>query len=153
MLAFDACCVCWAVTYLGAFAGRTKKMKVGRTAFDSRGQRANVDEVLAIDIKPGWKSGTKVTFQGKGNQPGPGQPAEDVQFVIKETRHMRFVREGNDLIHVAKISLKEALLGGAVSVRHLDGTAVPVQFQGPINPSTPLVVRCALATTTRGNGA
>ena len=25
-------------------------------------------EILSIEVKPGWKKGTKITFAGKGNQ-------------------------------------------------------------------------------------
>ena len=43
-------------------------MKISRTVTEPSGQQKRVQEVLPIDIKPGWKAGTKVTFQGKGER-------------------------------------------------------------------------------------
>lgn len=46
-------------------------------------------------VRPGWKEGTKVTFNGKGDE-RPGQPADDLVLVIKQAPHPRFTRNGND---------------------------------------------------------
>jgi hypothetical protein len=100
-----------------------------------------VQDMLTIDVKPGWKSGTKVTFQGKGNE-APGQPAGNVQFVVREAPHPRFVRDGNDLVYTAKLSLKDALLGGNLRVQHLSGETVPATFEGPVCPSRVIIVKC-----------
>ena len=48
-------------------------------------------------IKPGWKEGTRVIFEGKGDRL-PGRPPQDVVFVIKQVPHPRFTRQGDDLI-------------------------------------------------------
>uniref|UniRef100_A0A1I7WSA7 J domain-containing protein n=1 Tax=Heterorhabditis bacteriophora TaxID=37862 RepID=A0A1I7WSA7_HETBA len=40
------------------------------------------DKVLTINIKPGWKSGTKITFPKEGDQ-HPGRVPADIVFVIK----------------------------------------------------------------------
>ena len=43
------------------YKGSTRKMKISRTIVDaSTGAAARVSEVLTIEIKPGWKAGTKV---------------------------------------------------------------------------------------------
>lgn len=43
------------------YKGSTRKMKISRTIHDgASGKATRVSEVLSIDIKPGWKSGTKV---------------------------------------------------------------------------------------------
>ena len=119
-------------------------MKIGRTIIDgASGKPMHVDEVLAIDIRPGWKDGTKVTFQGKGNE-APGQPPGDVVFVVKEQKHPRLAREGNDLTYTARIALKDALCGGTVPVEHPSGARLPVAFAGPIaGPHAVVPVRCA----------
>jgi DnaJ homolog subfamily B member 4 len=118
-------------------------MKVGRKLVDGQsGQPVQVQEVLTIDVKPGWKDGTKVTFAGKGNETQPGQPAGDLVFIIKEQHHTRFVRQGNDLVYTYKIRLRDALCGGSVNVQHLDGSQVPVSFDGPLHPGSVMTVRC-----------
>ena len=40
------------------------------------------DKVLTITVKPGWKSGTKVTFPKEGDQV-PGRIPADIAFTIK----------------------------------------------------------------------
>lgn len=118
-------------------------MKVRSPMVDTATRRQmEVEEVIQIDIKPGWKSGTKVTFPGKGGET-PGKPPADIQFIVEEQPHLRFQRDSNDLIYCPKISLKDALLGGTLEIEHLDGTKLPVRFPGPVQPSVPMVLRCA----------
>lgn len=47
------------------------------------------DKVLTINIKPGWKSGTKITFPKEGDQ-HPGRVPADIVFVIKDKHHPKF---------------------------------------------------------------
>ena len=51
------------------YKGSTRKMKIQRTIQDASGQSMRVSEVLTVDVKPGWKSGTKITFPEKGRLP------------------------------------------------------------------------------------
>lgn len=49
------------------FAGSTRKLKITRTIFGAGGKASRTDEqVLEVNVKPGWKKGTKVTFPEKG---------------------------------------------------------------------------------------
>ena len=57
-------------------------------------------EKLKIRIHPGWKEGTRITFQEKG-----------ISFTIKDEPHPFFKRDGSNLIYVAPITLKDALCG------------------------------------------
>ena len=41
-------------------------MKIQRTIQDASGQSMRVSEVLQVEVKPGWKGGTKITFPEKG---------------------------------------------------------------------------------------
>ena len=50
------------------YKGSTRKMKIQRTIVDASGQSMRVSEVLTVDVKPGWKSGTKITFPEKGKR-------------------------------------------------------------------------------------
>ena len=62
------------------FHGSTKKLKITRQSL-SAGRSA--EHTFDIAIKKGWKSGTKLTFAGEGDEFHPGH-AQDVVFVIKE---------------------------------------------------------------------
>ena len=63
-------------------------------------------QVLTINVKPGWKSGTKITFQREGDQ-APNKIPADIVFIIRDKPHALFKREGCDLKYTAKVSLKE----------------------------------------------
>ncbi|ONK71665.1 uncharacterized protein A4U43_C04F11090 [Asparagus officinalis] len=68
-----------------------------------------MEEILTIDIKPGWKKGTKITFPEKGNEQHNLIPA-DLVFIIDERPHGIFKREGNDLFYTTIISPRIAML-------------------------------------------
>ncbi|KAI5063215.1 hypothetical protein GOP47_0021762 [Adiantum capillus-veneris] len=50
------------------YTGSTRKMRISRNVLSVGGRVTTVEEVLTIDIKPGWKKGTKITFPEKGNE-------------------------------------------------------------------------------------
>lgn len=41
-----------------------------------------------LQVTPGWKEGTRITFSGKGDEM-PGQPPQDIVFVIAQKPHPR----------------------------------------------------------------
>ena len=98
-----------------------------------------VDEILKIDIKPGWKKGTKITFPEKGNQE-PGVIPADLIFVVDEKPHAVFRRDGNDLIVNQKISLLEALTGKTIELTTLDGRYLTVPVTEIIKPGHEIVI-------------
>ena len=54
------------------------------------------EEVLPVEIKPGWKEGTKITYSRKGDV-FPGRIPADIVFLIKEEKHSLFQRDGSNL--------------------------------------------------------
>lgn len=118
-------------------SGTTKKMKISRKVLlqDGRSSRSE-DKVLTIDVKPGWKAGTKITFPREGDQSPNSIPA-DIVFIIKDKPHPHFKRDGCDLIYTAHISLREALLGATIQVPTLDGRKKQISMMNEIvNPNT-----------------
>lgn len=122
------------------YKGHTKKMKISRDIADASGKTRPVEEILTIDIKPGWKKGTKITFPEKGNEQQNSIPA-DLVFVIDEKPHGTFTREGNDLIITKKISLAEALTGCSVQITTLDGRNLTIPINNVIHPTYEEVVQ------------
>ncbi|KAK6160062.1 hypothetical protein DH2020_003443 [Rehmannia glutinosa] len=98
-----------------------------------------VEEVLAIQIKPGWKKGTKITFPEKGNHE-PGAAPGDLIFVVDEKSHPIFKRDGNDLIVHQKISLLDALTGKTLNITTLDGRDIPLTVSDIIKPGHEMVI-------------
>ncbi|XP_061369216.1 uncharacterized protein LOC133312086 isoform X4 [Gastrolobium bilobum] len=106
-----------------------------------RGMRSTtVEEILTIEIKPGWKKGTKITFPEKGNEQRGIIPA-DLVFIIDEKPHSVFKRDGNDLVVTQKISLVEALTGYTVQLTTLDGRNLSVSINSIISPTYEEVIK------------
>jgi len=109
------------------YTGCSKKLKISRRAMSPDGTSSIQEKVLKVDVKPGWKAGTKITFPEEGDQ-YPGRIPADVVFIIKERQHPKFKREGNNLIYTTDISLRTALCGGHVTVPTISGQNVQLPF-------------------------
>lgn len=81
-------------------------MKISRRVQQPDGTSQKEDKCVSISIKPGWKSGTKVTFQKEGDQ-APGKIPADIVFIIRDKPHAMFKREGSDLRYTARLTLKQ----------------------------------------------
>ncbi|KAI4337835.1 hypothetical protein L6164_016204 [Bauhinia variegata] len=90
-------------------------------------------EILTINVKPGWKKGTKITFEEKGNE-RPGTYREDIVFFISEKRHHLFRREGDDLELAVEIPLLKALTGFRIPVPLLGGQVVNLTVEDIVYP-------------------
>lgn len=116
--------------------GCTKKMKITRHVTKPNGQMFKEDKILEINVKPGWKSGTKITFSQEGDQSPNSLPA-DVIFIIKDKPHPYFKRDGSDIRYSAKISLKDALsCRSQIRVPTLDGDPATLAIREIIKPTT-----------------
>lgn len=90
-------------------------------------------ETLKIRIKLGWKKGTKITFEGKGDEK-PGMHPADIIFIIEEKRHPIFKREGDDLELGVEVPLVQALTGCEITVPLLGGEKMTVFLDEIIYP-------------------
>eukprot|EP00300_Choanocystis_sp_HF-7_P010787 c17154_g1_i3.p1 GENE.c17154_g1_i3~~c17154_g1_i3.p1 ORF type:complete len:370 (+),score=-31.74 c17154_g1_i3:39-1148(+) len=124
------------------YTGVTKKMKITRKLLDgSTGKQVEVEKVLEINVKPGWKSGTKVTFEKHGNEEASGVEPADLIFMIQEKPNATFKRDGNNLIHHVNISLGKALTGTTVVLNTLDNRRLDIPITDVITPTYKKVVR------------
>merc|ERR1719158_1466295 len=72
--------------------GVVKKMRITRKVVDGRTGEVSTQTLdKEINVQPGWKDGTKITFEGLGDdlQPGAVAPA-DIVFTLKTKPHDRF---------------------------------------------------------------
>lgn len=67
------------------YSGVTKKMKIKRKTFDETGKRVQTDQILEVPIKPGLKKGSKIKFNGVGDQVEGGR--QDLHFIVEEVRY------------------------------------------------------------------
>lgn len=117
-------------------SGTTKKLKITRKVLNSDGRTTrSEDKILTIDIKPGWKAGTKITFPKEGDQTPHNVPA-DIVFVIKDKPHMLFTRDGSDIRYKANISLRDALCGTTIQVPTLTNRKIPLALNEVIKPNS-----------------
>lgn len=82
---------------------------------------------VTIDVAAGTPTGTRWVFDGLGDQEDDDHEAGPAVYRLAEAAHPQFSREGDDLVHVARLSLGEAIGGRhVVRLEHLDGRAVAV---------------------------
>lgn len=104
------------------YSGKVKKIKINKRLQDSHSRMiTNVQKILEINIKPGYKSGTKIKFNGEGDEL-INQPKQNIIFVLKEQPHNKFKRDGDDLIYNMNITIGESLYGFKKEIHYLDNT-------------------------------
>jgi DnaJ family protein B protein 4 len=137
------------------FSGATKTRKLTRRVASGGGTR-EVEELLTIKLKPGWKAGTRITFEAKGDATVPGQVPSDIVFVVTEVPHPVFRRDGADLHASVPVTLTDALGAKrlAATVPGLDGKPVrveaPAALVAPAAPATSPAAKTAVRV--RGEG-
>jgi DnaJ-class molecular chaperone len=122
------------------FNGCTKRLNITRKRLAPNGLSLVDDtKTLNIQVKPGWKRGTKITFPKEGDE-APGVTPANVVFVLVEKAHESFIRESNNLVYTAKIPLVEALTDTAVQVPTLDGRVLSIPCNEVISPGYQKVI-------------
>jgi len=122
------------ITLEESYTGCVKKMRVQRQVMNDDYHTSMMREtILTIHVKAGWKKGTRVTFPKEGDQEPNSIPA-DIVFVIQYKPHPLYVREGNNLVHTADISLANALTGCEVRLKTLDGRELNIPINDVVSP-------------------
>ncbi|MCJ1306978.1 hypothetical protein MMC25_000622 [Agyrium rufum] len=120
------------VTLEQIFKGTKKRMNIKRKTYDGSNKRKIEERVADVEIKPGYKAGTKIRFKGWGDQDEGG--VQDLVFVVAEKEHEFFKREGDDLRYNLEITLKESLTGWTKTITTIDGKQIGVSHGGPTPP-------------------
>ncbi|EDV21172.1 DnaJ-like protein subfamily B member 11 [Trichoplax sp. H2] len=84
------------------------------------------DKVLEVEVEVGMRDGHEYPFIGEGEPHIDGEPG-DLKFRIREMRHKKFRRIGDDLYTNITISLLDALNGFTMNIDHLDNHKVQVK--------------------------
>jgi DnaJ homolog subfamily B member 4 len=115
------------------FNGCVKTYEVSRKRFDSDGVLMNNYKILTVNVKQGWKKGTKITFPGEGDEE-VDMVAADIIFVIQESNEKSYTREGNNLIYTHRISLSDALSDCSLQIPTLDSRIISVACPEVVSP-------------------
>lgn len=94
---------------------------------------------MAVEVLPGWKKGTKITFPNKGDKLH-GQLAQDLTFVLDSKPHDVYNLEGNNLLVKQVIPLVDALAGAEINLTTLDGRNLPVRVEEVVRPGYEVVL-------------
>ena len=102
------------------YVGCIKRSRVERVVVSEDGMdQKHEDVVVDVVVKPGYMSGTSITFKGKGDVL-PGMTASDLTFLINELSHKDYQRVGNDVLYTANITLAQALGKCELNLRWVD---------------------------------
>ena len=122
------------------YTGKTKRLKIARKIFDLKEMKhVEVENIIEVEIKPGYGAGTKIVFQKMGHEISSGI-VQDLIFKLEEKQHSRFTREGNNLVIKSNISLKDALLGFRIPITTLDNRTIYFESKDIINPQDERVI-------------
>ena len=89
--------------------------------------RERKDRDLTLTIPPGIDDGQQLRVPGEGEAGMRGGPTGDLYVLIRLREHALFKREGDDLVHVLRVSPAQAALGDEVTVPVIDGAAATVR--------------------------
>jgi DnaJ family protein B protein 4 len=108
--------------------GRLIRKKLEKTIALGNGKCNTVEKYFEVHVRPGWKSGTRLTFHREGNQEA-GKIPGDVIFMIKEKPHEKFIRDGNDLKYKVEISQRQREYGTTLEIPTLSGEIISYKLE------------------------
>ncbi len=76
---------------------------------------------ITVKVPMGIEEGTQLRLRGEGEMTGGDGEPGDLYVVVHVKQNSQFIREGDDLWHVAIISYPQAALGAEISVPTFDG--------------------------------
>jgi len=108
--------------------------------------------IVNIQIPQGVTSGSKVRYQGYGENIKAGQPGDLlVTFIINE--HPTFKVDEYDIIYPLNISIKEAMCGTEKIIETLDNRQLKLHIKAGTQPNTRLrIPQCGLPRKNLPNG-
>ena len=87
-------------------------------------QRLTLPDGRTLDVRvpPGMEDGQTLRLRGQGGEGANGGPAGDALITVQVFPHTLFRREGDDILVDLPVTLKEAVLGGRVTIPTVTGT-------------------------------
>jgi len=117
---------CFTCSLEELYTGCTKKLRVSlpmRSPYGMGTQSTQqISEIYRIDVRPGWKPGTRVKFPPRG-------PMPEAYFTLQERKHQFFKRRGDDLFWTCKVSSSQTKKDLKINIPHLDGKILKKRFK------------------------
>src|SRR5438128_2322966 len=105
-------------------AGKTVDKLCTRCRGEGRERR---DREITLTLPAGIDDGQQLRVAGEGEAGTRAGPAGDLYVLIRLKDHPRFRREGDDLVHVLRISPAQAALGDELDVPTIEGERAKVR--------------------------
>jgi molecular chaperone DnaJ len=129
------------LTFEEAAFGASKDLNLRYQILNQQTGQIEVQERdVAVDTPPGIDTGMNLRLSGQGAEGDPGAPRGNLLVQVLVDDNDYFHREGADVHTEAPVSVSQAILGGTVDVRTLNGE-VEVKVPKATQPETKLVLR------------
>ena len=124
-----------------AFKGINYPLEIERDIYENDGRIRREKEKIYIDIPSGIDTNEMILIKGKGNS-NQMNIFGDIKVNVVVENNTPFVRQGLNLFYIKDITLKEALIGFDIELKHLNGKNYNMNHSGKgvINPSSQLVM-------------
>lgn len=106
---------------------------------------------VALKIPAGVDEGTRLRLRGEGDSNQFGGPPGDLYIDLTVNSHPLFKRDGNNLIHRARLSFVEAALGTEIEIPTLTGS-IPLTIPAGTQSGTRFIVYSEGVPVLKGNG-
>lgn len=102
------------------------------------GLQSGEQKLVAISIPAGIENGQSIRYQGMGDHSYRDVPPGDLIVNVRVLPHVRFRREGDNLVYDHKISVWDAIVGSNIKVITLDNKSIDVIIPPGTQPETVL---------------
>ena len=129
------------LSFKEAVQGASKNLNLRYQVMNRENGQIEIKERdVTVDTPPGIDNGMNLRLSGEGAEGDPGAPRGNllVQVLVDEDDY--FVRDGSNVHTEAMISITQAILGGTVDVKTLDGE-VEVKIPKGCQPDAKLMLR------------
>jgi len=86
--------------------------------------RVRAQRSIELEVPAGVDDGQRLRVPGRGAAAPRGGPPGDLFVTIRVRSHPDFARDGDDLVHVVRLSVAQAILGVDRTIETLDGDEV-----------------------------
>lgn len=121
------------------YNGCMKEIRYSRFINNLDNQILPSDEVKTIEIKPGYQDGHEIVLKREGSQ-GYDGVFKNLIVHIKQIKHPKYTRKGNDLLYKHDISLIDALNATSCRFETLDGRVLSISVDEIISPQSVRIV-------------
>ena len=116
--------------------GRGKKIKENELCLKCRGSCLMDEEVkLPLQIEKTSREGDKIVFKNMTNAVADVDEQGDLILILKEKKHKKFKRQGDNLFVTLEISLVESLCGFCIPLKFLNNEIINIKSNHIIQPN------------------